>query len=758
MKINLLSILIFFISILVFPFYSQAQVSVQSSSGKTPYDLVSNVLVGGGVAVSNVKFNGVSAALDASTGAQIGTFSNNLQGYPQLGFSSGLLIATGDISVAPGPNNIGSDEQTVYNSMTCPELDALISGWGTTYNPAVLEFDFTTTANHISFNYVFGSEEYPEYAGSSYNDVFGFFVTDMITNVTQNIALIPGTNLPVSINNVNASSYSQYYVSVPDYSNAIQYDAHTTPFVAQMNVVPCRMYHMKLAISNVSDANYGSAVFLEAKSFNAPAVGDLLTFDHPEDAFVVYGCNNAMLTFSIPEPLDYDTTLLLTYSGTAVNGVDFQQIPASITIPAGQVSASLPIIALPNYNHNDTVELIITYSNQLCDMQVGGEVVVKILNDNKIEIASQDVNSCSPVDSVGITLVDGEYSTITWSPTTNLSNSHSLTTALNSVIEMEVQYTVVAFDKYHCFSDTTTFHFKQGLAKADTIEAAICNGATYTEHGFNASTEGIHTLTIPTGFGCDSLLVLKLSILPSPHIIIKDTVCAGESYHDNGFDIPGTTEGKGGDYVYQQAFPMGNGCDSIVELQLFVVPVPQPAFTPAPEHILYTEGSTIIFTNHADMNALSGLDYTWTWDFGDGEVVEDNSQAVSHTYDTWGKYLVSLSLTVGDCSAEIKHFAYVEEPLIFPNVITPNDDGVNDAFIIGNLNPELPNELFIYDRWGKRVFHQKNYATYQKDGNVYNLEKGFNADKNSDGVYYYVFHYGGFDKTFEYHGSLTVIR
>ena len=504
---------IIFINLLMFNLV-YGQISVQSSAGMTPQALVSSVLVGNGVTVSNVKFNNTSAVLDATTGAQIGTFTNNIAGYPALGFSSGLIITTGDISVAPGPNSASGSSSSVYNSMTCPELDNLISGWGYTNYPAVLEFDFSTVGNAVAFRYVFASEEYPEYVGSSYNDVFGFFVTDNVTNATQNIALIPGTGLPVTINNVNISSYSQYYVTVPDGSSAMEYDAHTTPFTAGMNVVPCRSYHMKIAISNVSDGAFDSAVFLEAQSFNATAISANVSYDNQNLPLIVYGCNNALLTFSIPSVLPYDTTIALSYSGTAVNGVDFQQLPQTVTIYAGQTTATIPIVCLPNTNNTDTVTLTVSFSSTVCNSTSSTDINIKILNDNRIDITSQDVNSCMPVDSVFVTLVDGEYGSIQWSPSNNLTNPNGLSSGFITPFEGEQNFTVIATDKYNCLSDTTKFHFKQGSMSVDTITATICEGKAYTENGFYATTSGIHTISITTALGCDSIVVLDLTVLP----------------------------------------------------------------------------------------------------------------------------------------------------------------------------------------------------------------------------------------------------
>ena len=155
------------------------------------------------------------------------------------------------------------------------------------------------------------------------------------------------------------------------------------------------------------------------------------------------------------------------------------------------------------------------------------------------------------------------------------------------------------------------------------------------------------------------------------------------------------------------------------------------------------------------------------WDFGDGEQDNENLNTV-HQYSTWGDFVAHLTVsTEGDCKAEISHTVIVEADLIFPNIITPNGDGSNDVFAIGNLNTDInmedpdeyrTNELIIYDRWGKQVYHAQNYDTYAKDNEIYVGSQVFAGENCSDGVYYYVFYYKGHYKETKYNGSLTVIR
>ncbi|MBO7628971.1 MAG: gliding motility-associated C-terminal domain-containing protein, partial [Bacteroidales bacterium] len=155
------------------------------------------------------------------------------------------------------------------------------------------------------------------------------------------------------------------------------------------------------------------------------------------------------------------------------------------------------------------------------------------------------------------------------------------------------------------------------------------------------------------------------------------------------------------------------------------------------------------------------------WNFGDGEETTGEINT-THQYSSWGDYIVTLTmLTESGCGDSISHTIVIEEDLRFPNVITPNGDGINDVWAIENLNtdinPEDPdedrhNELRISDRWGKVVFKTKNYDTWAKDGQVYMGSNPFTGEGLSDGVYYYSFSYKGKAKTTTWHGSITIVR
>ncbi|HBI00246.1 choice-of-anchor L domain-containing protein, partial [Flavobacterium sp. UBA2787] len=261
----------------ILPLCVSAQLFVNNTTF-TPAQLVQNTLLGNGVTVSNITFNGAPANTESP---QVGYFTTGVT-PTNLGISSGVILATGSAQLALGPNNIGSASQPVVTASGDADLAILASG--SIQNKAVLEFDFVPTGTTVSFNFVFGSEEYPEFVDSSFNDVFGFFlsgpgITGTFTGGAANIALVPSTTIPITINSLN-EGYSpgcpavlpggdndQYYVNNCG-GTSIQYDGFTTVLTAFANVECGQTYHIKLAIANVGDNGYDSAVFLQANSFN----------------------------------------------------------------------------------------------------------------------------------------------------------------------------------------------------------------------------------------------------------------------------------------------------------------------------------------------------------------------------------------------------------------------------------------------------------------------------------------------------------
>jgi len=308
------------------------------TTGSTPAQMVQNTLLGPGISVSNVTFVG-----STSSPYQIGEFSNG--NTTNLGMDQGIVMSSGDVTQIPGP--VTNFASTSVGTAGIPEIDNIAGG--TSYDGAKLEFDFIPLDNIIQFQYVFGSEEYPEYVNSSYNDAFAFLITGPNPSggnyTDQNIALIPFTTTPVTINNVNSGSNSAYYIDNQALNGqTIVLDGFTTVLIAQADVTACQSYHIKFAIADIDDSVFDSDVFLKANSFSTDALDIVITYSNGTSA--LEGCSTATVTATVGNAPAAPLVVNYTISGTSTNGTDFATIPSSITIPAGNTSASFTILSI----------------------------------------------------------------------------------------------------------------------------------------------------------------------------------------------------------------------------------------------------------------------------------------------------------------------------------------------------------------------------------------------------------------------------
>ena len=221
----------------------------------TPQQLAQS-LVGPGVTVENVTYTGAAVAR--------GTFAGGVAcGLP---IDNGVILASGDITNAIGPNN-NPGAGTDFGNKGDADLDNLISPYTcpdnceTTDDAAVLEFDILSSANSISFQYVFASEEYPNYDGS-YDGVCAIFVDGV------NTAVVPNTSVPISIYTVNADNNSQYFLENYYGDNPqpfnIQYNGLTINLTATASISPNVLHHIKIAVADARDYILDSAIFIKA--------------------------------------------------------------------------------------------------------------------------------------------------------------------------------------------------------------------------------------------------------------------------------------------------------------------------------------------------------------------------------------------------------------------------------------------------------------------------------------------------------------
>ncbi len=244
--------------------------------------LVKQILVGNGVLVGNVQYTGPRHA--------IGLYMD-----PQkpIGIDTGIVLTSGNVLYTMGPNQ---SPRTGWASNYPGDEDLNNIARGKTHDAAVLEFDFVTASENLSFRFVFSSEEYLEYVGSKFNDVFGFFLVGP-DGKKVNLAKLPDGKTPITVNTVNNSRNHKYYIDntyfnttdpfvwdvrnrkvvrnehyleeeqLPPYN--IQYDGFTTVLEVNHAVIPNEKYHIKMAIADVADGILDSGVFLEGSSFSS---------------------------------------------------------------------------------------------------------------------------------------------------------------------------------------------------------------------------------------------------------------------------------------------------------------------------------------------------------------------------------------------------------------------------------------------------------------------------------------------------------
>ncbi len=251
-------------------------------------ELVTDVLIGSTCAqVTNVTWNAGTGPNGANP-LGIGYFEEN---YPSFTFQDGVILSTGDVTRASGPNTVTlSDTATGWGTDT--QLFNYIQGLGidpqlNSYNNAsVLEFDFVPLTNQISFDFIFASEEYGTFQ-CTFSDAFAFFLTEINTSTTTNLAVLPSSTTPISVVTIRDNAYNGGCASVnPEYFNnfyqlpqgidpqlaPINFNGDTVELTAQSAVVPNTPYHIKLVIADRNDTAFDSAVFLRAGSFN---IGDI---------------------------------------------------------------------------------------------------------------------------------------------------------------------------------------------------------------------------------------------------------------------------------------------------------------------------------------------------------------------------------------------------------------------------------------------------------------------------------------------------
>lgn len=275
--------------------------------------------------------------------------------------------------------------------------------------------------------------------------------------------------------------------------------------------------------------------------------------------------------------------------------------------------------------------------------------------------------------------------------------------------------------------DSTVTLELEVLSEFETpISATICEGETYSFNGQELSAAGAYEAEMQSQAGCDSLVVLQLSVAALSETFFDTTLCEGAVLELSGqaFDMVG-------DYTLQ--LTDANGCDSTVYLMLDYYPPPLYEVETTPD-FGYGYGSLSL--------ALADSTHALIW--------EDGSTAPERTSLQAGFYYASIEDEWG-CVAEIE----VEVPagelrLAMPNTFTPNGDGTNDFFnVIGNAEARVV-AFRIFNRWGQQVYNNE-YPEQGWDGTT-------DGKPQPTEVYYYQIEVQTVDGLWTRQGDVTLVR
>ncbi len=312
--------------------------------------------------------------IDCENGA-VGVFSGGDQ--TDLGLDNGILLTTGKAGLALGPNQF-EDEGFSYIGDGDADLDALSQLFGSSLlsnDACVVEVEAFVNSKELNFQFLFGSEEYPEFANSDFNDIFALFIEGPgIEGVPElggkrNLALLPGTETAIEINNVNGLSNWEYFRNNQQGVSS-EYDGFVVDFLgnkksltASAQVEPCNTYKLKFAIADRVDWIYDSGVFISELTLSVPTISIASSYGFD---YLLENCSDGqeLIVIQLASPQEEDLVFFPVIGGTATNGVDYElNLPDSIVFEAGQTIQTFPITVLSDAIEEGTETIEILFQN-----------------------------------------------------------------------------------------------------------------------------------------------------------------------------------------------------------------------------------------------------------------------------------------------------------------------------------------------------------------------------------------------------------
>ncbi|WP_338645499.1 choice-of-anchor L domain-containing protein [Flavobacterium sp. KS-LB2] len=726
-------ILLFYIFISCTTFNVTAQ-SISVNDSYTAQQLIENILVNSSCAnVSNFVVKG-----DPFSGSQnsYGYFNNQGGSFP---FTEGVLLSTWSSNKSEGPfiRNLGGGNSSWSGDS---DLEQAL-GISNTLNATVLEFDFTALTDFISFDYIFASNEYQDDFPCNYSDGFAFLIKESGTSTYQNLAVLPGTTIPVSsksihpqINPIPSSNEpikscgpenELYFGGYNNASSSINHAGQTKTLTAQTNVEPGKIYHVKLVIADQTNQYYDSAVFLKAGSF-LPKIDlgpdRLLATNNP----ICFG-ESYTIDAKLPASLGY------TYKWFKDN-VAFVNNSSSYTATSPgiyrlEVQLTPSCIATEEIKIEYTTEIILNDTSLIqCDIDNDGKTIFDLTKVDAI-VKNNASNLSTVVYYENLADAEAKINSIT-----------NPTTYTNTLINQSVYARVN--NSYDCanYAEVKLMISNNVIVTQNPISTCDIDGIDdgLSQFDLNVQVTPQILTGLPTG------LIVEYYLNPTDAVAQQNSL-------SNIFKNTVTTQ----QIIYARIIN-GPDCYAITPITLKV-----NSFDPAnfqDETVILCQGNAISLTANAGFSSYlwsTGVssntitvttpgDYTVTVTNADGcsktkkylvavsEIAtiigvtvndfERNKNTITIEYTGIGDYEFSIDgsffqdnpLFNGVAPGEYEVYArdkngcglsnpFLVYVLDYPRYFTPNNDGYNDIWRIKNLENLPKSTLFIFDRYGKLI-------------------------------------------------------